>query len=111
MELTYIILIITLVIFGLMGLIYFLAAKYGFKLIFPGSGTPEAMSRILFNSVYTLLQFIIGIGVIVFLSILFINDSIDANVGVPVIAAIIAYLLGKGFTGGLPLNTGKGAKS
>lgn len=110
MELGYIILIITLVIYGLMGVIYFLAAKYGFKLIFPGSGTPEAMSKVLFISIYTLLQFIIGLGVIAIISILFVSDAIDANVGVPVVAAIIGYLLGKGFAGGLSFTMDKGAK-
>lgn len=111
MELGNIILIITLVIYGLMGLIYFLAAKFGFKLIFPGSGTPETMSRVLFNSIYTLLQFIIGLGVIAIISILFVTDSIEANVGVPVVAAIIGYLLGKSFSAGIPFTSGKSGES
>ena len=111
MDLGYIIFVITIVIYVLMGLIYFLAARYGFKLLFPGAGTPEDMSKVLFSSIFNIIQFVIGIGVIAIIAILFVTDSIEPNVGLPVVAAIVGFLLGKGFTIGVPSTLEKGAKS
>jgi len=80
--------ILLLIIIGLVVvafvLIYFFSLKYGFKETFPGS-------------IFVLGQFLVAVLVISIVSALIGTDSISDEIGVPVIAALAGYLLGRSY--------------
>jgi len=75
--------------------IFGFVAKYGFPNIFPSSGKPEAMAKSLVGMMVSSSQFLVGIFVIAVIALLIIGKSIEANAGVPIISAVVGYLLGR----------------
>lgn len=99
MELIYILCMIAFV-FLIMIISFFLMAKYGFKEIFPNSGMPDIMGKILLASGYTFFQFMTGLLIIGIVVILIYKQILKTDVGIPIITTIAGYLLGRVFTDG-----------
>jgi hypothetical protein len=97
MELIYILCMIAFV-FLIMIIAFFLMAKYGFKEIFPNSGMPDIMGKILLASGYTFFQFMTGLLIIGIVVILIYKQILKTDVGIPIITTIAGYLLGRVFT-------------
>ena len=65
--------------------------------IFRGSGRPIGMARTLLSSVHVTSQMLFGVLSITLISLLMVNTVVTAEAGLPLVSAIIGYLLGKSF--------------
>lgn len=69
----------------------------GEKSIFKGSGLPASMAQMLLSSVHITSQHLLGVLVIVILSLLMVHRVLNTEAGLPLLSAVIGYLLGKTF--------------
>jgi hypothetical protein len=69
----------------------------GEKSIFPGSGIPASMAQMLLSSVHITSQHLLGALIIVILSLLMAHQVLTTEAGLPLLSAVIGYLLGKNF--------------
>jgi hypothetical protein len=65
--------------------------------IFPGSGKPITMAKVILSSILVNSQIIFGLFICTSLLILIQEEKIEANSGLPLLSAISGYLLGKTF--------------
>lgn len=65
--------------------------------IFPGSGDPPAMGKILIKAIRTSSEIVFGFFGVIIIALLLANNFITSESGLPIIASIVAYILGKGF--------------
>lgn len=77
--------------------IYCASIYVAYKSIFPESGRPISMSQALLSSLHMAGQILFGILAIVILAGLISVNTITSESGLPILSAIIAYLLGKGY--------------
>jgi len=92
---------IILIIFGeaivLFVIVYIITLFLAHKSIFPGSGAPIEMANIVLQSILAAGQIIAGITILSIIVILIITNKISSEVGLPIIAAITGYLVGRNF--------------
>lgn len=84
----------TVVVFGV---VYSGALHVASKNIFSGSGAPINMANVLLRSIIAAGQIIAGIAILAVISALIASDKIASEVGLPIIAALTGYLVGKNF--------------
>lgn len=65
--------------------------------IFPGSGQPIGMAQTLLGSVHITSQILLGVLSIALLCLLMANTILATEAGMPLVSAVIGYLLGKSF--------------
>lgn len=97
MDINQTIIVITSIFLIVLILIFSSAFTAAGKSIFPGSGDPLAMGNILITTLRTSLEIIFGFFGVVILAILIANNYLTSEIGLPIIASIISYTLGKGF--------------
>ena len=91
-----------IIIFGfLFGLlivgIYTFSIYHASKTIFPGSGSPISMSQALLSSLHVTGQLLFGIVASIVIALLIIEKIIESEAGLPILSALVAYLLGKSY--------------
>lgn len=69
----------------------------GEKSIFRGSGIPVSMAQMLLSSVHITSQHLLGVLIIVTLSLLMAHGVLTTEAGLPLLSAVVGYLLGKNF--------------
>ena len=67
------------------------------KSIFPGSGSPVSMAKIVLSSIHLTAQILFGILVIGILCVMIMEGKIESNAGLPIVSGVVGYLLGKSF--------------
>jgi hypothetical protein len=65
--------------------------------IFPGSGQPAGMAQTLLSSLHITSQILLGVLSIALLCVLMANTILSTEAGLPLVSAVIGYLLGKSF--------------
>ena len=88
---------LTLIILTSIVVTYILALHKAANKIWSGSGDPLSMSQMLLASLHSIGQIFFGI---FFLSIIFLlikSNLLSTDSGLPVMSALVAYILGKGF--------------
>lgn len=76
---------------------YVVALFFASKNIFANSGSPINMANILLQSILAAGQIIAGLAILAIIVILIITKHISSEVGLPIIAAITGYLVGRSF--------------
>ncbi len=71
--------------------------RIGEKSIFPGSGAPASMAQMVLSSVHITSQHLLGVLIIMILSLLMTHQVLTIESGLPLLSAVIGYLLGKNF--------------
>ncbi len=74
---------------------YFLVLRSMAEKIAIGSGSPISISRIFLSSLYSSSQIIFGIIFTVILAMLMSENFIPSEAGLPVLSAVVVYILGK----------------
>ena len=77
--------------------IYVAALYLASKNIFSGSGAPINMANVLLQSLMAAGQIIAGIAILAIITILIVIGKITSEVGLPIIAALTGYLVGRSF--------------
>lgn len=91
------ILIIFGVAIGIFAILYALALYWASKKIFSGSGAPVDMANVLLRSIMTAGQIIAGMAILAIITILMVSNKISSEVGLPIIAVLTGYLVGRNF--------------
>jgi len=97
MDTTSTILIISGIAICVFVIIYIIALFSASKSIFHGSGAPVDMANVVLQSILAAGQIIVGIAILAMITILIVTDKISSEVGLPIIAAITGYLVGRNF--------------
>lgn len=98
METSSICILITTIAFILIVIFYvWRVMKLTGEKIFTGSGAPISMAKMVLSSIQITSQILFGILAIGILCVMILEDKIRSDAGLPVISAIIGYLLGKSF--------------
>lgn len=77
--------------------IYIIALYLASKNIFTGSGAPVNMANVLLQSIMAAGQIIAGIAILAVITILMVSGKITSEIGLPIIAALTGYLVGRSF--------------
>lgn len=96
MNIIYILIGIGIAFSIMIAVLYLWAIHIASKSIFPGSGAPISMSQVLLSSIHVTSQILFGLLAIIIISILLFEKIISSDAGLPIMSAIVAYLLGKG---------------
>ena len=90
-----------LIVFGgavvVFATIYVTALYFASKNIFAGSGAPINMANVLLQSIMAAGQIIAGVAILAVITILMVGGKITSEVGLPIIAALTGYLVGRNF--------------
>jgi hypothetical protein len=97
MEVTTIIFLIYCVAIIIFTIIYVMALYIASKSIFHGSGSPIEMAHTLLQSIMTAGQIIVGVAILATITMLIFSAKITSEVGLPIIATLAGYLVGKNF--------------
>lgn len=93
-EITLIIFVTAIVVFAIVFIIALILAS---RNIFSGSGSPVDMANVLLQSIMAAGQIIVGLAILAIITVLMVAKEISAEVGLPIITAITAYLVGRNF--------------
>ena len=93
-DLILIIFTVAVVAFGVVYIIDLILAS---KSIFPNSGAPINMANVLLQSILAAGQIIAGLAILAVITVLIVREFISSEVGLPIIAAITGYLVGRSF--------------
>lgn len=77
--------------------IHITALYFASKNIFSGSGVPITMADFLLRSIMSAGQIIAGIAILAVITILIVSGKITSEVGLPIIATLLGYLVGRSF--------------
>jgi len=94
MNIILIIFSIAIVVFAI---VYIVALFFASKNIFSGSGNPINMANVLLQSILAAGQIIAGLAILAIITFLIVAKYISSEVGLPIIAAITGYLVGRSF--------------
>ena len=97
MDITTITLIIFTTAIVVFAIVFIVALILASKNIFSGSGSPVDMANVLFQSIMAAGQIIVGLAFLAIITVLIVAKDISTEVGLPIITAITAYLVGKNF--------------
>ncbi len=93
----YFILAIFFIAVVIFAVVYVVALNQASKSIFPNSGAPVNMANVLLQSILAAGQIIAGLAILAVITVLMIEKFISSEVGLPIIAAITGYLVGRSF--------------
>lgn len=71
--------------------------QIGERSVFHGSGVPASMAQMLLSSVHITSQHLLGVLIIVVLTLLMVHRVLNTEAGLPLLSAVVGYLLGKNF--------------
>lgn len=92
-----IVLIIFFVAIIAFAIVYIIALWFASRNIFAGSGSPIDMANVLLQSILAAGQIIAGLAILAIIAFLIVEKYISSEVGLPIIAAITGYLVGRSF--------------
>ena len=99
--------ILILITVSAFGFIYIRALDKASKEIWHGSGDPLSMSQMLLVSLHASGQVLFGIFALSILFLLIKNNLVSSEAGLPILSALAAYLLGRGFRESIFLSKNK----
>lgn len=94
-TISYFIIGLTLLIILIIVLYNSYVMKLSSKNIFPGSGKPVSMIQSILSAIQSNSQYLFGFFIVSMFLILIVENILDKGIAIPIITAVVGYLLGK----------------
>jgi len=78
---------------------YLVALTVAAQNIFANSGSPINMANMILQSILAVGQILVGLAILAVMALLIVAGYISSEVGLPIIASIAGYLVGRSFEG------------